>query len=107
MLPPAQQCATTNAQSSADQRMANHVDGWRCIAIADYKAAGSEEISFNDGDTILVETKNANGWWIGTNAKTANRGILPGSYVKVHGPAKVAVPSTTVRDALSREEMLL
>jgi hypothetical protein len=53
--------------------------GWRAEAVADYDAATPEEISFEEGDTIEVETQNENGWWVGKNKATKKRGIFPGS----------------------------
>ena len=70
------------------------VDGWRAQAIGDYDAANGEEISFEDGDIIMVTEQHPNGWWVGTNKKIPGSaiGMFPGSYVEIEGPAKVAVP---------------
>eukprot|EP00039_Didymoeca_costata_P014840 m.245240 g.245240 ORF g.245240 m.245240 type:complete len:462 (+) comp16107_c1_seq1:177-1562(+) len=70
------------------------VMGWRAEAIADYDQQTPEEISFAEGDSIAVEVQNENGWWVGTNRRTKQRGIFPGSYVEVDGPMKVKVPKS-------------
>lgn len=76
----------------ADASQFDVVDGWRAVAIADYQAATPEEISFEEDDQIVVETQNENGWWVGSNRKSKQRGIFPGSYVEVTGSMKVKVP---------------
>lgn len=51
-------------------------------AVYDYVAADTDEVSFQDGDTIVnVETINE-GWMYGTVEKTGMTGLFPSNYVK-------------------------
>lgn len=54
----------------------------RYKALYNYTAADSDEISFEEGDTIVETVKIDQGWMEGTNARTGQRGMLPSNYVE-------------------------
>lgn len=49
-------------------------------ALYDYTAQGEEEISFRDGDVIVVLEKEDDNWWLG--ALRGRQGMFPCSYVE-------------------------
>lgn len=58
----------TASEPAADQTTtAPKADGNYAIAAYDYEASNDEEISFNEGDTIIIIEKSDDGWWLGTN----------------------------------------
>eukprot|EP01135_Chromosphaera_perkinsii_P006897 Nk52_evm52s621 gene=Nk52_evmTU52s621 len=54
----------------------------RYLAIFDYTSADAEEVSFSEGDEIIVTEKNDDGWWTGRVVSSGVEGIFPSSYVK-------------------------
>jgi hypothetical protein len=56
-------------------------------AIYTYTAQRSDELSFNEGDTITVLAKNPDGWWEGECG--GSRGVFPGNYVEEAGKKQV------------------
>ena len=50
-------------------------------ALADYKTETEGDLSFVEGDVLLVYWANENGWWFG--AAGSAQGWFPGSYVEV------------------------
>ena len=46
------------------------------------QAVTAEEISLKEGDSIEIERRFENGWWIGTNRATKTHGIFPGRCVE-------------------------
>ncbi|XP_072173655.1 LIM and SH3 domain protein 1-like [Diadema setosum] len=56
--------------------------GPRYVAIYDYTAADSDEVSFVEGDVILDGEIIDAGWMTGTVARTGEHGMLPSNYVE-------------------------
>ena len=52
------------------------------IAQYDYTAADSDEVSFQEGDTIINAELVAEGWMTGTVERTGQSGMLPSNYVE-------------------------
>lgn len=50
-------------------------------ALYDHQSSVSGDLSFKEGDTILVYRANSNGWWYGSYSNM--EGWFPGSYVEV------------------------
>ena len=48
----------------------------------DYEAQDDDEISFQDGDTIINVEPIDEGWMFGTVQRTGAHGMLPANYVE-------------------------
>jgi len=53
------------------------------IALVAYKEQGPEEISFETGDSIVLEMKDPSGWWLGKPVKGGSLGWFPPALVKL------------------------
>lgn len=51
-------------------------------ALYDYQASDNDEVSFNDGDTIVDCEVIDDGWIMGTVENTGQRGMIPSNYVE-------------------------
>uniref|UniRef100_A0A8C5Q2N2 LIM and SH3 protein 1 n=1 Tax=Leptobrachium leishanense TaxID=445787 RepID=A0A8C5Q2N2_9ANUR len=57
--------------------------GGKCFrAVYDYNAADEDEVSFQDGDTIVNVQQIDDGWMYGTVERTGDTGMLPANYVE-------------------------
>ncbi|OWK50725.1 LIM and SH3 domain protein 1 [Lonchura striata] len=56
--------------------------GKRFRAVYDYTAADEDEVSFQDGDTIVNTQQIDDGWMYGTVERTGDTGMLPANYVE-------------------------
>ncbi|XP_068119517.1 LIM and SH3 domain protein 1 [Hyperolius riggenbachi] len=56
--------------------------GKRFRAVYDYNAADEDEVSFQDGDTIINVQQIDEGWMYGTVERTGDTGMLPANYVE-------------------------
>lgn len=54
----------------------------RFRAVYDYSAADEDEVSFQDGDTIINVQQIDDGWMYGTVERTGETGMLPANYVE-------------------------
>ncbi|KAH1174441.1 hypothetical protein KIL84_002585 [Mauremys mutica] len=54
----------------------------RFRAVYDYNAADEDEVSFQDGDTIVNVQQIDDGWMYGTVERTGDTGMLPANYVE-------------------------
>lgn len=54
----------------------------RFRAVYDYNAADEDEVSFQDGDTIINVQQIDDGWMYGTVERTGDTGMLPANYVE-------------------------
>lgn len=54
----------------------------RYRAVYDYSAADEDEVSFQDGDTIINVQQIDDGWMYGTVERTGDTGMLPANYVE-------------------------
>uniref|UniRef100_G1TYY5 LIM and SH3 protein 1 n=1 Tax=Oryctolagus cuniculus TaxID=9986 RepID=G1TYY5_RABIT len=64
------------------QRGAPGGGGKRYRAVYDYSAADEDEVSFQDGDTIVNVQQIDDGWMYGTVERTGDTGMLPANYVE-------------------------
>lgn len=64
------------------QRNAPSGGGKRFRAVYDYNAADEDEVSFQDGDTIINVQQIDDGWMYGTVERTGDTGMLPANYVE-------------------------
>ncbi|XP_033618906.1 LIM and SH3 domain protein 1 isoform X1 [Fukomys damarensis] len=64
------------------QRSAPSGGGKRYRAVYDYSAADEDEVSFQDGDTIVNVQQIDDGWMYGTVERTGDTGMLPANYVE-------------------------
>ena len=58
------------------------LQGPRYQAMYDYEAQDDDEISFQDGDTIVNVEPIDEGWMFGTVQRTGAHGMLPANYVE-------------------------
>ncbi|NXX46589.1 LASP1 protein, partial [Tricholaema leucomelas] len=70
------------AVPSSTQRSAPAAGGKRFRAVYDYTAADEDEVSFQDGDTIINVQQIDDGWMYGTVERTGDTGMLPANYVE-------------------------
>ncbi|KAJ6660784.1 hypothetical protein lerEdw1_017410 [Lerista edwardsae] len=55
-----------------------------CTALYDYQAKSRDELCLRKGDVIIIQEKEADGWWYGSlNGK---EGIFPATYVAEENP---------------------
>ncbi|XP_036263837.1 LIM and SH3 domain protein 1 isoform X2 [Pipistrellus kuhlii] len=86
--PPQQQVAPSYggykepAAPVSTQRSAPGGGGKRYRAVYDYSAADEDEVSFQDGDTIVNVQQIDDGWMYGTVERTGDTGMLPANYVE-------------------------
>ncbi|XP_044517489.1 LIM and SH3 domain protein 1-like [Gracilinanus agilis] len=65
------------------QRNAPGAGGKRYRAVYDYSAADEDEVSFQDGDTIVNVQQIDDGWMYGTVERTGDTGMLPANYMEI------------------------
>nr|XP_021559844.1 LIM and SH3 domain protein 1 isoform X2 [Neomonachus schauinslandi] len=70
------------AASVSIPRSAPGGGGKRYRAVYDYSAADEDEVSFQDGDTIVNVQQIDDGWMYGTVERTGDTGMLPANYVE-------------------------
>ncbi|XP_017600008.1 PREDICTED: LIM and SH3 domain protein 1 [Corvus brachyrhynchos] len=70
------------AAPASTQRNAPAGGGKRFRAVYDYNAADEDEVSFQDGDTIINVQQIDDGWMYGTVERTGDTGMLPANYVE-------------------------
>ncbi|NXI33828.1 LASP1 protein, partial [Sterrhoptilus dennistouni] len=70
------------AAPASSQRNAQPGGGKRFRAVYDYNAADEDEVSFQDGDTIINVQQIDDGWMYGTVERTGDTGMLPANYVE-------------------------
>ncbi|NXU92918.1 LASP1 protein, partial [Xiphorhynchus elegans] len=70
------------AAPASTQRNAPSGGGKRFRAVYDYNAADEDEVSFQDGDTIINVQQIDDGWMYGTVERTGDTGMLPANYVE-------------------------
>ncbi|XP_041988473.1 LIM and SH3 domain protein Lasp [Aricia agestis] len=88
--------APNHAQSHAPNHAANHAPNHHApshhmqrvyIAMYDYEANDSDEVSFREGDYISNVTSIDSGWMTGQVLRTGRTGMLPANYVEPVDPA--------------------
>ena len=52
-------------------------------ALYSYVASESDEISFDEGDTIIECEQIDAGWMLGRHSITGKQGLLPSNYVEI------------------------
>ncbi|NWS77957.1 LASP1 protein, partial [Crotophaga sulcirostris] len=81
--PPAQSYGYKEpAVPASTQRSAPSGAGKRFRAVYDYNAADEDEVSFQDGDTIINVQQIDDGWMYGMVERTGDTGMLPANYVE-------------------------
>ncbi|KAJ7410219.1 LIM and SH3 domain protein 1 [Pitangus sulphuratus] len=60
----------------------DQISNKRFRAVYDYNAADEDEVSFQDGDTIINVQQIDDGWMYGTVERTGDTGMLPANYVE-------------------------
>ncbi|NWY89813.1 LASP1 protein, partial [Loxia curvirostra] len=80
--PPSQSYGYKEPAAASSQRNAPAGGGKRFRAVYDYNAADEDEVSFQDGDTIINVQQIDDGWMYGTVERTGDTGMLPANYVE-------------------------
>nr|XP_054505468.1 LIM and SH3 domain protein 1 isoform X2 [Agelaius phoeniceus] len=80
--PPSQSYGYKEPTPASSQRNAPAGGGKRFRAVYDYNAADEDEVSFQDGDTIINVQQIDDGWMYGTVERTGDTGMLPANYVE-------------------------
>ncbi|NXF27849.1 LASP1 protein, partial [Rhodinocichla rosea] len=80
--PPSQSYGYKEPAPASSQRNAPAGGGKRFRAVYDYNAADEDEVSFQDGDTIINVQQIDDGWMYGTVERTGDTGMLPANYVE-------------------------
>ncbi|XP_030921316.1 LIM and SH3 domain protein 1 [Geospiza fortis] len=80
--PPSQSYGYKEPTPVSSQRNAPAGGGKRFRAVYDYNAADEDEVSFQDGDTIINVQQIDDGWMYGTVERTGDTGMLPANYVE-------------------------
>lgn len=80
--PPCQSYGYKEPTAASSQRNAPAGGGKRFRAVYDYNAADEDEVSFQDGDTIINVQQIDDGWMYGTVERTGDTGMLPANYVE-------------------------
>lgn len=80
--PPSQSYSYKDPAPTSTQRNAPAGGGKRFRAVYDYNAADEDEVSFQDGDTIINVQQIDDGWMYGTVERTGDTGMLPANYVE-------------------------
>jgi len=70
-------------QPKQDSHGDNRPARMKVRALYSYKAAEQDEISFNEGDTLVECEQIDDGWMLGRNLKTGEQGLLPSNYVEI------------------------
>ncbi|CAF1446970.1 unnamed protein product [Adineta ricciae] len=82
-----QQNPSNNNNNNNNNNQFSHGDGrsaqTKVRALYSYTAAESDEISFNEGDTLIECEQIDDGWMLGRNPKTGQQGLLPSNYVEI------------------------
>jgi len=68
------------------------------VTIYAYEATEENELSFGEGETILLIEKDDSGWWRGRNQK-GEEGVFPSNFVEVVGEEGAATAGTVMVNA--------
>eukprot|EP00052_Salpingoeca_macrocollata_P008411 m.66715 g.66715 ORF g.66715 m.66715 type:complete len:266 (+) comp16580_c2_seq1:85-882(+) len=70
-------------EAMPEQKAEVKKDAVKAKAMYPYVAATAEEIDLLVDDIIIVEFQADNGWWVGTDVRSGQLGMFPGSFVQV------------------------
>ncbi|XP_026483772.1 LIM and SH3 domain protein Lasp isoform X3 [Vanessa tameamea] len=76
------------ANEQQNHRASNHHNQRVYIAMYDYEANDSDEVSFREGDYISNVTSIDEGWMTGQVLRTGRTGMLPANYVELATDAR-------------------
>lgn len=62
----------------------------QAVALYDYQAQRSDELSFRQGEVITVLYKDSNQWWMGVLQTNNSQGFFPSNYIEEITPSKYA-----------------
>ncbi|XP_076000145.1 LIM and SH3 domain protein 1 isoform X2 [Genypterus blacodes] len=80
--PPAEPVRQPAAAPPPAAATATAAAGKRYKAVYDYSAADEDEVSFLEGDVIIVVQQIDEGWMFGQVERTSQQGMLPANYVE-------------------------
>jgi len=64
----------------------------KLVAIGNFKGESSVELTFREGDIILVLEEHQSGWWKGELSKTGDIGLFPFNYCEIYREELQAKP---------------
>ena len=73
-------CHFISAQSPLVNSSASVCCGEQVVAMYDYQAQRSDELSMKRGDVVTVLYRDNDNWWMGENAE-GKQGFFPANYV--------------------------
>ena len=76
------------------------------VVVADYEYTGEDDtqLTFNEGDRIIVLEEDESGWWTGRLEKNGKEGYFPSTYIK---PVEEAVvPSIQLETASNKRSVV-
>lgn len=65
--------------SHSEKKERKHLDA---VALFDWNASGPRQISFIEGDELKIH-RNVKKWWVATNTRTNEKGLIPSNYVTI------------------------
>ncbi|XP_056590013.1 SLIT-ROBO Rho GTPase-activating protein 3 isoform X3 [Triplophysa dalaica] len=74
-------CEPITEESEGDADHLPSEDEWEAVALFDYVARSAAELSFKQGDHLLLHTKASPDWWRGEIGGV--RGLIPHKYINV------------------------
>lgn len=70
-------------------------EGERAVVLYDFQADGEDEMSVNEGETLLVLERDTDEWWKCRNGH-GEEGVVPANYLEVSTPTRVLQRGTYV-----------
>lgn len=81
------------AQKSSDKVYFCLIKEMVAIAIYDFRAGNSDELSFRDGENLFIIDDSGKEWWQARN-KHGEKGLIPCSYVEIQEKEPTGLSST-------------
>lgn len=72
-------------------------EGERAVVLYDFKADGEDEMSVNEGETLLVLERDTDEWWKCRNGH-GEEGVVPANYLEVSTPTHVLQRESYIPD---------
>uniref|UniRef100_A0AAZ3SVS3 SLIT-ROBO Rho GTPase activating protein 3 n=1 Tax=Oncorhynchus tshawytscha TaxID=74940 RepID=A0AAZ3SVS3_ONCTS len=76
-------CEPITEEGDGETEQFHIEDEWEAVAMFDYTARSATELSFKQGDPLLLHSKASSDWWRGEAGGV--RGLIPHKYISVSG----------------------
>uniref|UniRef100_A0A8C7TVB7 Uncharacterized protein n=1 Tax=Oncorhynchus mykiss TaxID=8022 RepID=A0A8C7TVB7_ONCMY len=77
-------CEPITEEGDGETEQFHIEDEWEAVAMFDYTARSATELSFKQGDPLLLHSKASSDWWRGEAGGV--RGLIPHKYISVEIP---------------------